>query len=84
MELSARASALRIGSDYEFFSRPEWFALKKSYGLQFAEQRTFDPSLMYAAIKTRSVDVISAYSTDGRIAAYNLVVLRILWGASTV
>jgi osmoprotectant transport system permease protein len=80
-ELSAHASALRIGSDYEFFSRPEWFALKKSYGLQFAEQRTFDPSLMYAAIRAGSVDVISAYSTDGRLAAYNLVVLQDPHGA---
>jgi glycine betaine/choline ABC-type transport system substrate-binding protein len=80
-ELSAHASALRIGSDYEFFSRPEWFALKKSYGLQFAEQRTFDPSLMYAGIRAGSVDVISAYSTDGRLAAYNLVVLQDPHGA---
>ena len=80
-ELSAHASALSIGSDYEFFGRPEWFALKKSYGLQFAEQRTFDPSLMYAAIKAGSVDVISAYSTDGRLAAYNLVVLQDPHGA---
>jgi osmoprotectant transport system permease protein len=74
-ELSLRAPELRIGSDYEFFSRPEWLALSASYGLRFAEQRTFDPSLMYAAIRTGSVDVISAYSTDGRIAADKLVVL---------
>jgi osmoprotectant transport system permease protein len=80
-ELSTHASALSIGSDYEFFSRPEWFALKKSYELQFAEQRTFDPSLMYAAIKAGNVDVISAYSTDGRLAAYNLVVLQDPHGA---
>jgi osmoprotectant transport system permease protein len=80
-ELSAHASALSIGSDYEFFSRPEWFALKNSYGLKFAEQRTFDPSLMYAAIKSGSVDVISAYSTDGRLAAYNLAVLHDPHGA---
>jgi len=74
-ELSSRAPDLRIGSDYEFFSRPEWFALSTSYHLRFAEQRTFDPSLMYAAVKAGSVDVISAYSTDGRIAADKLVVL---------
>jgi osmoprotectant transport system permease protein len=75
VELSAQASALRIGSDYEFFGRPEWRALKEKYGLRFAEQRTFDPSLMYEAIKAGSVDVISAYSTDGRIVNYDLVVL---------
>lgn len=75
-ELSAYAPKLRIGSDYEFFGRPEWAALKEKYGLRFAEQRTFDPSLMYAAIKAGSVDLISAYSTDGRIIEYNLVVLK--------
>ena len=75
-ELAGHAPVLRIGSDYEFFSRPEWAALKESYGLQFAEQRTFDPSLMYEAIKAGSVDVISGYSTDGRIAAYDLLVLQ--------
>jgi len=35
-----------------------------------------DPSLMYEAIKSRQVDVIAAYSTDGRIAAYDLVALE--------
>jgi len=34
-----------------------------------------DPSLMYAAVAEGRVDVISAFSTDGRIAAYDLVVL---------
>jgi len=74
-ELAPHTPRLRIGSDYEFFGRPEWRSLKDQYGLRFSEQRTFDPSLMYAAIQAGSVDVISAYSTDGRIIDYNLVVL---------
>jgi osmoprotectant transport system permease protein len=74
-ELSNHARLLSIGSDYEFFSRPEWASLKTRYDLWFAQQRTFDPSLMYAAVKEGSVDVISAYSTDGRIVAYDLTVL---------
>ncbi len=75
-DLAGVAPRLSIGSDYEFFSRPEWQALKNKYDLNFAEQRTFDPTLMYSAIEQKQVDVISAYSTDGRIAAYNLVVLK--------
>jgi len=75
-ELAPHTPKLRIGSDYEFFGRPEWQSLKQKYGLRFSEQRTFDPSLMYAAIRAKSVDVISAYSTDGRIIDYNLVVLK--------
>ncbi len=75
-DLAARAPELRIGSDYEFFSRPEWRALAETYGLKFAEQRSFDPALMYAAISEGAVDVISAYSTDGRIASHHLLVLQ--------
>ncbi len=75
-ELSRQAPAFSIGSDYEFFGRPEWRALQKSYDLRFAREQTFDPSLMYAAIKAGQVDVISAYSTDGRLLAYRLVTLE--------
>jgi osmoprotectant transport system permease protein len=35
-----------------------------------------DPSLMYQAAAAGEVDVISAFSTDGRIAAFDLRVLR--------
>ena len=74
-DLSRHAPMLSIGSDYEFFSRPEWTALKNAYTLQFKQQRTFDPTLMYSAVKEGAVEVISAYSTDGRIVEYDLVVL---------
>ncbi|MFQ5498633.1 MAG: ABC transporter permease/substrate-binding protein [Candidatus Zixiibacteriota bacterium] len=74
-DLSEFAPQLRMGSDYEFYSRPEWTALKDAYHLTFGELRTFDPTLMYSAIATGQVDVISAYSTDGRIVQNDLVVL---------
>jgi osmoprotectant transport system permease protein len=75
-DLSEMSSELTIGSDYEFFSRPEWKALQDNYQLDFRQQLTMDPVLMYGAISQGDVDVISAYSTDGRIAAYDLVVLK--------
>ncbi len=34
-DLAVRASELTIAGDYEFFARPEWDALRKSYGLRF-------------------------------------------------
>jgi osmoprotectant transport system substrate-binding protein/osmoprotectant transport system permease protein len=74
-ELARRAPELEIGGDYEFFARAEWRALVAAYGLAFRAQRAMDPSLMYAAVRERQVDVIGAYSTDGRIAAEGLVVL---------
>jgi osmoprotectant transport system permease protein len=75
-DLGARAARLSIGADYEFLSRPEWRALESTYGLKFREQRSMDPSLMYQAVEQADVDVISAFSSDGRIAAFDLVVLE--------
>jgi osmoprotectant transport system permease protein len=74
-DLRVWAGQLRIGSDYEFFARPEWEALQSVYGLSFQEKRAFDPSLMYSAVREGEVDVITAFSTDGRIIAYDLAVL---------
>ena len=75
-ELARRAPELEIGGDYEFFARAEWRALVATYGLAFRAQRAMDPALMYGALRAREVDVISAYSTDGRIAAQSLAVLE--------
>jgi osmoprotectant transport system permease protein len=70
------SATLRLGADYELFQRPEWRAIERAYGgARFAERRSMDPSLLYEAVRTGEVDVISAFSTDGRIAAYDLVVL---------
>jgi osmoprotectant transport system permease protein len=74
-ELTPHARALRAGGDYEFWSRSEWAAVRAAYGIDFAERRSMDPSLMYAAVAAGQVDVITAFSSDGRIAAYDLVTL---------
>ncbi len=74
-ELAPRAPELEIGGDYEFFQRSEWASLKRVYGLAFRRQRSMDASLMYQAVASGEVDVISAFSTDGRIAAFDLVLL---------
>ena len=75
-DLTRVAADLEIGGDYEFFQRAEWRSLVDTYRLAFREQRSMDPALMYGAVQAREVDVISAYSTDGRIAAYDLVLLE--------
>jgi osmoprotectant transport system permease protein len=74
-DLARHAPELSAGGDYEFFSRPEWASVQGRYGLRFATTTSFDPTLMYEAIAAGKVDVISAFSSDGRIAAYDLVVL---------
>jgi osmoprotectant transport system permease protein len=75
-DLARHAPALEIGADYEFLARPEWRALVAAYGLAFGAERSMDPALMIEALVTGQVDVISAFSTDGRIAAHGLVLLR--------
>ena len=74
--LSPKAARLRAAGDYEFWSRSEWADVKRVYGLDFAERRVMDPSLLYAAVAGGQVDVITAYSSDGRISAYDLITLE--------
>lgn len=75
-DLTPHAPGLSMGGDYEFFGRPEWRDIRDAYGLHFASKRSMDSSLMYQAAANGSIDVISAFSTDGRIAALNLRVLE--------
>jgi len=74
-DLAAHAGTLTIAGDYEFFARPEWAAIRRAYGLTFAHERQMQPEFMYPAVAAGEVDVISAYTSDGRIAAHDLVVL---------
>ena len=75
-DLAAHAPELRIGGDLEFFARPEWHSLQAAYGgFKFKEQRQFQPTFMYQALAAGEVDVITAFSSDGRIVANDLVVL---------
>jgi osmoprotectant transport system permease protein len=74
-DLAPLTPRLKLGSDLEFLGRPEWVALKQAYGLAFGQEKSFNPTFMYRALADGSVDVISAFSSDGRIAADNLAVL---------
>ena len=80
-DLVELAPQLSFASDYEFFGRSEWASLSGEYGLQFNELISMDSSLMYTAVDTGEVDVITAFPTDGRIAAYGLQILEETRGA---
>jgi osmoprotectant transport system permease protein len=75
-DLAPHAATMTLGADYEFLGRPEWRAVRKTYGFTFAAERTMDPSLMYQAAANGNVDIITAYTTDGRIAAMDLVIIE--------
>jgi osmoprotectant transport system permease protein len=74
-DLASHAPQLSIAGDYEFFERPEWKAIREAYGLNFRQQRTMQSDFMYQAARAGDVDVVSAYTSDGRIAQFNLAML---------
>jgi osmoprotectant transport system permease protein len=77
-DLARRQRRLKIGGDSQFFERPEWSRVKEAYGFKEADVETvaMDPTLMYGAANDDQVDVIVAYTSDGRIPYYRLEVLH--------
>jgi osmoprotectant transport system substrate-binding protein len=67
----------KAGFGYEFLERADGFAgLAKLYGLTFSQPPlAMDLGLTYRALADRRVDVIAGNSTDGQIAALDLVAL---------
>lgn len=73
--LPGRQGKLVAGFAHEFYGRADGYpGLQKTYGLQL-QPRLIDQNLMYEAIHRGQVDIISGYSTDGRINAFDLLVL---------
>jgi osmoprotectant transport system substrate-binding protein len=69
---------LRAGFASEFLARTDgWPGLSRAYDLTFREEpRSMEAGLMYQAAASGQVDVISAYSTDGRIDTQHLRILE--------
>ena len=74
-DLVAAAPELTLGSDLEFLERLEWAAVRRAYPLRFKATTPYAPTFMYRALASGDADVISAFSSDGRIAADRLTVL---------
>lgn len=68
----------RAGFGYEFMERPDgYLGLAKVYGLTFnAQPRILDLGLLYRALLGDQVDIVAGNSTDGLIAAHDLVILE--------
>lgn len=72
-DLVPQAGELRAGFTSEFAERPDGYpGLSQRYGVRFREVRDLDPAIMYEAVAKNEVDVICAFATDGRIAAFDL------------
>jgi osmoprotectant transport system permease protein len=74
-DLARVAPRLTLGADLEFLQRPEWSSVRETYGLQFRDQKSFNPTFIYQALEVGEVDVISGFSSDGRITADRHLVL---------
>lgn len=75
-DLARDATDLRAGLTAEFAERADGYpGLSRRYGFAFGEVRDLDPALMYRALAGNEVDAIAAFSTDGRIEAYDLQTL---------
>ncbi len=76
-DLERVKDTIRPGFDHEYSTRPEFKRFDKAYGFTFGTKITkLDPDVTYRALKDEDVDLIDAFSTDGRIAAYDLRTLE--------
>ncbi len=72
-------TALSFGSNAEFYERPDGLKpLQETYGFEFgrANVKRMDTGLVYQALKDAQVDVGLVFATDGRIPAFDFVVLK--------
>lgn len=76
-DLIPHAPALRAGFSIEFVNREDgWLGLGPFYGLDFGSVRAMEHGLAYEAIAGGAIDVIDAYTTDGKLLRYPLRVLE--------
>jgi osmoprotectant transport system permease protein len=73
---SAYGTKLKAGFTPEFMGRQDGnLGLRSKYGLKI-QTLVINDAVMYKAAYEKQLDVISGYSTDGRLEAYDLVVLE--------
>ena len=75
-DLAAVSGELIFGGTFEILNRPDGIpGLKTKYNMNFKEEKGLDSTLRYQALNEKKVDVIDAFSTDGLLKKYDLVVL---------
>ena len=81
-DLAAKINAgdkLKLGCNIEFYKRDDGLKpLQKAYGFEFPRSavKRMETGLVYKALKDGNVDVGLVFATDGRIPAFNFVVLK--------
>jgi osmoprotectant transport system substrate-binding protein len=69
---------LKLASNAEFYSRPDGLApLQQTYGFEFGRENVvrMDTGLVYQALRDSQVDVGLVFATDGRVPAFDFMIL---------
>lgn len=78
-DLKGKAQKFSLAMGHEFLERKDGYRhFIQAYKLNFSDKKNknMNSGLMYSALKNKQVDMIMAYSTDGRIKAHNLKILK--------
>ena len=76
-DLVRHQRSVRAGFGFEFGSRNDGYpGLASAYGLKLANMRTVEHALAYEAIESGAIDLMDAYSTDGKLLRFKLRVLE--------
>ena len=70
----SKAENMVFGAPHSFYERQGdgFDALTATYPFTFSSTESLDPNVMYEALKNGDVDVIPAFTTDGRIERFDL------------
>lgn len=76
-DLVPHVGELRVGVSHEFLNRQDgWPGVAARYGLRTSAPRGMEHGLAFAALTEGSLDVIDAWTTDGKLLAHDVTVLR--------
>jgi len=76
-DLVERGEEVRASFSLEFLNRADgWLGLQSFYGLRLGDVRGMEHALAYEAVQTDAIDLIDAYSTDGKLLRFGLRVLE--------
>lgn len=76
-DLRAHQDDLKVAWSTEFLNREDGYpGLRQAYDLDLADVRGLEHGLAYEAIRTGTVDVTDAYSTDGKLLRFPVRVLE--------
>lgn len=77
-DLKKHAGELKAGVDTAWITREGdgYDGFKETYGFEFSSILPMQIGLVYDAVEAGKMDIVLGYSTDGRIASYDLVMLE--------